>query len=54
MNDHPHLLAIFESKMAQVRTNLEHNNFNKVDLLLDEVKIYAEALRQTDKPTNIN
>ncbi len=54
MNDHPHLLAIVESKMAQVRTNLEHNNFSKADLLLDEVKIYAEALQQPGNTASIN
>ena len=45
MNDTPHLLAIIESKMAQVRTRLEHNSIAKAMALLDEVKIYAEDLR---------
>jgi hypothetical protein len=45
MNDTPHLLAIIESKLAQVRTRLEHNSFAKADALLLEVKIYADDLR---------
>ncbi len=45
MDDSPHLLAIIESKMAQVRTRLEHNSFAKAHSLLAEVKIYADDLR---------
>jgi hypothetical protein len=45
MNDSPHLLAIIESKMAQVRTRLEHNSIAKAQALLLEVEIYAEDLR---------
>ena len=45
MNDGPHLLAIIESKMAQVRTRLEHNSFEKAKALLEEVAIYSEDLR---------
>jgi hypothetical protein len=47
VNDSPHLLAIIESKMAQVRTRLEHNSFDKAQALLAEVKIYADELRQS-------
>ncbi len=46
MNDSPHTLAIIESKMAQVRTRLEHNSFDKAKALLAEVKIYADDLRR--------
>jgi len=46
MNDNPHLLAIIESKMAQVRTRLEHNSFEKAQSLLAEVQIYTDELRQ--------
>lgn len=45
MNDTPHLMAIIESKMAQVKTNLEHDSVAKAKSLLNEVKIYTEALR---------
>jgi hypothetical protein len=45
MNDGPHLLAIIESKMAQVRTRLEHNSVATAMALLDEVKIYSEDLQ---------
>jgi hypothetical protein len=45
MNDSPHLLAIIESKMAQVRTRLEHNSVAKAQALLMEVEIYADELR---------
>jgi len=45
MNDSPHLLAIMESKMAQVRTRLEHNSVAKAQALLREVEIYADDLR---------
>jgi hypothetical protein len=45
MNDTPHLLAIIESKMAQVRTHLEHNSTRKAQELLAEVEIYSEDLR---------
>lgn len=45
MNDNPHILAIIESKMAQVRTRLEHNSFAKARSLLLEVEIYADDLR---------
>lgn len=45
MNDAPHLLAIIESKMAQVRTHLEHNSHRKAQELLAEVAIYGEDLR---------
>lgn len=45
MNDTPHTLAIIESKMAQVRTRLEHNSYEVAKSLLQEVKIYAEELR---------
>ncbi len=45
MNDSPHALAIIESKMAQVRTRLEHNSFEKAKALLAEIKIYADDLR---------
>lgn len=44
MNDNPHLLAIIESKMAQLRTNLEHNSDTKAKSLLAEVQIYTAAL----------
>lgn len=47
MNDSPHLLAIIESKMAQVRTRLEHNSFETAQSLLTEVKIYADELRHS-------
>jgi hypothetical protein len=49
MNDSPHLLAIIENKMAQVRTHLEHNSPRKAQELLTEVEIYAEDLRFTLK-----
>jgi len=45
MNDAPHALAIVESKLAQVRTRLEHNSFAKAESLLREVQIYADDLR---------
>lgn len=45
MNGNPHLLAIVESKLAQVRTNLEHNSFVKAQSLLAEVDIYARELQ---------
>lgn len=45
MNDTPHLLAIVESKMAQLRTNIEHNSFDKARDLLAEIEIYAKGLR---------
>ncbi|WP_171034180.1 hypothetical protein [Lichenicoccus roseus] len=45
MNDAPHLLAIVESKMAQVRTQLEHGSPAKAKELLEEVRIYSQALR---------
>jgi len=45
MNDTPHLLAIIESKMAQVRTHLEHDSQRKAQELLAEVEVYTEALR---------
>jgi hypothetical protein len=49
MNDSPHLLAIIESKMAQVRTHLEHNSTIKAQELLAEVETYAEDLRSALK-----
>jgi hypothetical protein len=45
MNDAPHLLAIIESKMAQIRTQLEHNSTTKAQDLLTQVQTYAEDLR---------
>lgn len=45
MNDTPHLLAIVESKMAQLRTNLEHDSVDKARDLLAEIAIYTEGLR---------
>ena len=45
MNNNPHLLAIVESKVAQVRTQLEHNAFVKAKALLAEVEIYSEDLQ---------
>ena len=45
MNDAPHLLAIIESKMAQVRTHLEHNSQIKAQELLAQVETYSEDLR---------
>jgi len=45
MNDSPHLLAIIESKMAQVRTRLEHHSYQAAIALLAEVQIYADELR---------
>jgi hypothetical protein len=45
MNDNPHLLAILESKLAQVRTQLEHNSFAKAKSLLEEVIIYSNDMR---------
>ena len=45
MNDTPHLMAIIESKMAQVRTNLSHNSFARAKSLLNEVEIYSADLR---------
>ncbi len=45
MNDSPHLLALIESKVAQVRTHLEHNSFAKARALLEEVCIYADEMR---------
>jgi hypothetical protein len=44
MNDNPHLLAILESKLAQVRTQLEHNGFVKAKSLLEEVIVYSDDL----------
>jgi hypothetical protein len=44
MNDTPHLLAIMESKLAQVRTRLEHNSIAKAQALLREIEIYADDL----------
>jgi hypothetical protein len=49
VNDSPHLLAIIESKMSQVRTHLEHNSIAKAYELLSEVNVYAEDLRMTLK-----
>jgi hypothetical protein len=49
MNNNPHLLAIIESKMAQVRTHLEHNSQRKAQDLLAEMAIYAEDLRYSLK-----
>jgi hypothetical protein len=51
MNDNPHLLAILESKLAQVRTQLEHNGFLKAKSLLEEVILYSDDLRTTMPPT---
>jgi len=45
MNDTPHILAIIESKMAQVRTRIEHNSLDKAKALLEEVAIYADDLK---------
>ncbi len=45
MNDTPHLMAIIESKMAQVRTNLEHYSFARAKSLLTEIEIYSADLR---------
>ena len=45
MNDSPHILAIIESKMAQVKTRIEHNSIEKAKALLDEVAIYADDLK---------
>ncbi|WP_428375851.1 hypothetical protein [Lichenicoccus sp.] len=45
MNDTPHLLAIVESKMAQVRTQLEHGSETRAKELLEEIRIYSEELR---------
>jgi hypothetical protein len=45
MNDNPHLLAILESKLAQVRTQLEHNGFSKAKSLLEEVIVYSDDMR---------
>ncbi len=50
MNDTPHLLAILESKLAQVRTQLEHNGFSKAKSLLEEVIIYSDDM-QSDMPS---
>jgi hypothetical protein len=50
MNDNPHLLAILESKLAQVRTQLEHNGFVKAKSLLEEVIVYSDGL-STALPT---
>ncbi len=45
MNNNPHLLAIIESKVAQLRTHLEHNSQAKAQELLVEMQIYADDLR---------
>jgi hypothetical protein len=47
MNDNPHALAIAESKLAQVRTRLEHNSFAKAASLLAEVQIFVDDLRSS-------
>ena len=44
MNDTPHLMAIIESKMSQVRTHLEHNSFARAKSLLSEIEIYSADL----------
>ena len=44
MNDTPHLMAIIDSKMAQVRTHLEHNSFARAKSLLGEIEIYSADL----------
>jgi hypothetical protein len=51
MNNNPHLMAILESKVAQVRTSLEHNNAAKAKSLLNEIRIYTEDM-QVDIATN--
>ncbi len=45
MNNNPHLMAIVESKVAQVRTNLEHNNSVRAMSLLSEIRIYTDDLQ---------
>lgn len=45
MNNNPHLMAIVESKVAQVRTNLEHNNLVRATSLLSEIRIYTDDLQ---------
>nr|WP_321983476.1 hypothetical protein [uncultured Lichenicoccus sp.] len=45
MNDTPHLLAIVESKMAQVRTQMEHGSAARARELLEEIRIYSKELR---------
>ncbi len=52
MNSNPHLLAILESKLAQVRTQLEHNGFVKAKSLLEEVILYSDDLSDTMLPTH--
>jgi hypothetical protein len=47
MNDSPHIMAIIEHKLAQVRTQLEHHGFKKAKELLAEIEIYSEDLRTT-------
>jgi hypothetical protein len=49
MNDNPHLLAIIESKVAQVRTHVEHNSHEKARDLLQQVEVYSEDLRDALK-----
>ena len=44
MNDNPHLLAIVESKLSQARTHLRHESFEKAEALMNEVRIYTDAL----------
>ena len=45
MNDTPHLMAIVESKMAQLKTNLEHSSLEKAKDLVHEIQVYTEELR---------
>lgn len=45
MNDTPHLLAIVESKMAQLKTNLKHDSIDKARDLVQEIEVYTEELR---------
>lgn len=52
MNDNPHLMAIIESKMAQARLTLRHGSAAKADELLDQAKIYADALRTEAAPVS--
>jgi hypothetical protein len=50
MNDNPHLMAIIESKLAQARLALRHGSAAKADDLLEQAKIYAEALQTKPAP----
>ncbi len=50
MDDNPHLMAIIDSKLAQARLAARHGSAAKADDLLEQAKIYAEALQTRTAP----